>query len=183
MRGNIKTDGSVGATEAIRAAAVPFTFDFARVKSYDGETSTGYLQEIMLDLESLAGRDVLLVEDVVDTGTTMAMLLPKIQKVAASVKVVSLLEKRTAKSNGLRAHYVGFSIPDHFVVGYNLDFDGAFRELDHVCIINRAGVAKFRGYLSSLSTKLEPAGTAAEEAESKTGEAKGAATGGGGTEL
>lgn len=110
------------------------------------------VKEIMLDLDSLSGRDVLLVEDVVDTGTTMAMLLPKIQAVARSVKVVSLLEKRTAKSNGLRAHYVGFSIPDHFVVGYNLDFDGAFRELEHVCIINRAGIEKFRHYLTNLTT-------------------------------
>jgi len=121
----------------------------------------------MLDLKSLAGRDVLLVEDVVDTGTTMALLLPKIQAVARSVRIVSLLEKRTSKSNGLRAHYVGFSIPDHFVVGYNLDFDGAFRELEHVCIINSAGIGKFRHYLKNLSSG------------GKTGAE--AATGGGGT--
>lgn len=71
-----------------------------------------------IDLKTITGRDVILVEDIIDTGTTMSALVPLLAEYApASVRVASLLEKRTAKSCGFKADYVGFSIPDAFVSG------------------------------------------------------------------
>lgn len=99
---------------------LPFTLDFIRVKSYEGTESTGKVNIIGIDLKTLAGRDVVIVEDIVDTGHTMAALLPYLMSQStppASVKVCTLLEKRTPRSNGFKAHYVGFSVPDSFVVG------------------------------------------------------------------
>jgi hypoxanthine phosphoribosyltransferase len=101
-----------------------------------------------INLATLAGRDVILVEDIVDTGTTMSKLIPYLlsnkDAVPRSVKVAALLEKRTPRSCGFRADYVGFSIPDSFVVGYNMDYNEAFRELPHLCIINGAGIDFFK---------------------------------------
>jgi hypothetical protein len=74
-----------------------------------------------IDLKTIRGRVVILVEDIVDTGTTMARLVPMLHEHGpASVRVAALLEKRTVKSCGFKADYVGFSIPDAFVVGYNM---------------------------------------------------------------
>jgi hypoxanthine phosphoribosyltransferase len=178
---------------------LPFTVDYVRVKSYEGTESSGtgeHCTEARLvarsavktlsvfavkisgiDLKTLAGRDLILVEDIVDTGMlhrcrlavahmkrpahtsalaghTMAKLIPHLMELGLprSVKVASLLEKRTARSCGFRAHYVGFSIPDAFVIGYNMDYNEAFRELPHLCVINAAGIDFFRKHsvLASL---------------------------------
>ena len=61
-----------------------------------------------------------------------------------AAQVATLLEKRTARSCGFKAHYVGFSVPDSFVIGYNMDYNEAFRELPHVCIINKTGIERFK---------------------------------------
>mmetsp|Transcript_10421 Transcript_10421/g.31300 ORF Transcript_10421/g.31300 Transcript_10421/m.31300 type:complete len:234 (-) Transcript_10421:2319-3020(-) len=105
--------------------AIPFTFDFIRAKSYAGTESTGAVEIGDFKPESWAGRHVVLCEDLVDTGTTLAALLPHIleRTSPASLEVACLLEKRTPRSNGFKADYVGFSIPDHFVVGYCLDYN------------------------------------------------------------
>ena len=123
---------------------IPFTFDFIRVKSYRGTGSTGQIEIIGADLKKLTGEHLVLVEDIVDTGTTMTQLIPVLEKQQpASLKVASLLEKRTSRSCGYKADFVGFSIPDEFVVGYCLDYNEAFRDLNHICIINDTGVAAF----------------------------------------
>lgn len=123
---------------------VPFTFDFIRVKSYDGTKSTGNVQVSGADLTKFRGKNLLLVEDIIDTGRTMAKLVPMLQEYApASVRVASLLEKRNPESCGFKADFVGFNIPDKFVVGYCLDYDEIFRDLDHICIINDKGIAKY----------------------------------------
>lgn len=98
-----------------------------------------------VSLESLEGRDVILVEDIIDTGATMMALVPTLS-MAKSVRVASLLEKRTHRSCGFKADYVGFTIPDAFVVGYNLDYNEAFRELPHLCVINGEGIEKFKDF-------------------------------------
>merc|ERR1711916_251082 len=97
------------------------------------------------DLQDLAGKKVLLVEDIIDSGLAMAALTQEIQAQAepTSIEVVSLLLKRTERSNGFLPHYAGFSIPDKFIVGYALDLNENFRDLDHICIISEAGIAKF----------------------------------------
>ncbi len=98
-----------------------------------------------VDLEGLKGRHVILVEDIVDTGLSMSRLVPALERYKPlSVKVCTLLEKRTARSCGFKAEYVGFSVPDHFVIGYNMDYNEAFRELPHVCVINDHGIAKYK---------------------------------------
>ena len=61
-----------------------------------------------------------------------------------SVRVASLLEKRTSRSCGFKAEYVGFSVPDAFVVGYNMDYNEAYRDMPHLCVINQAGIEFFR---------------------------------------
>jgi hypoxanthine phosphoribosyltransferase len=129
-----------------RSAHIPFTFDFVRVKSYSGTESTGTVQISGVDLASLAGRHVIFVEDIIDTGLTMTQLLKFMheQVAPASVRVASLLEKRTVKSCGYQADYVGFSIFDAFVVGFCLDYNEVFRDLPHIAVINANGIEKYR---------------------------------------
>ena len=124
---------------------VHLSLHFVRVKSYEGTESTGNVRISGIDLQDLAGKKVLLVEDIIDSGLTMAALTQEIQAQAepTSIEVVSLLLKRTERSNGFLPHYAGFSIPDKFIVGYALDLNENFRDLDHICIISEAGIAKF----------------------------------------
>ena len=101
----------------------PLTFDFIRVKSYTGTESNGAegtkIETIGIDLKKIAGRHILLCEDIIDTGNTMANLVPYLKTFGPkTVRVATLLQKRTPKSNGFAPDYVGFSIPDEFVVGY-----------------------------------------------------------------
>lgn len=125
-------------------AYVPFTYDFIKVKSYEGVNSTGSVQITGGDLAALEGKNVLVVEDIIDTGLTMTSLLPVLEaRGASSVRVTSLLEKRTQRSCGFKGHYVGFSIPDKFVVGYCLDFNEIFRDMNHVCVISDRGIERF----------------------------------------
>lgn len=129
------------------SSRLPFTVDYVRVKSYEGTESTGNVRISGIDVKTLEGRDVILVEDLIDTGTTMSRLIPVLlQAKPKSVKVASLLEKRTHKSCGFKADYVGFSIPDAFVIGYNMDYNEAFREMPHLCIISPAGIDHFRSH-------------------------------------
>eukprot|EP00743_Colponemidia_sp_Colp-15_P001213 GILK01001333.1.p1 GENE.GILK01001333.1~~GILK01001333.1.p1 ORF type:complete len:250 (-),score=34.66 GILK01001333.1:110-817(-) len=126
---------------------VPYEADFIRVKSYEGDHSTGEVKISGTDLAGLRGKHVLVVEDIIDTGLTMTKLVAELEKYApASVRVASLLEKRTDRSCGLYADYVGFSVPDFFVVGYCLDYNEVFRDLDHICIINERGKEKFANH-------------------------------------
>ncbi|EQC36483.1 hypothetical protein SDRG_05937 [Saprolegnia diclina VS20] len=123
---------------------VPFTFDFIKVKSYDGLQSTGNVQVSGADIAKFKGKHLLLVEDIIDTGKTMAKLVPYLSaSEPASIKVSSLLEKRNPESCGFLADFVGFSIPDKFVIGCCLDYNEIFRDLDHICVINNAGIAKW----------------------------------------
>lgn len=79
----------------------------------------------------------MIVEDIIDTGATMVHLLDRLETYSPkSVRVTSLLVKKTSKSNGYIPHYVGFAIPDAFVVGYALDYNEYFRDLDHICVIS-----------------------------------------------
>ena len=126
----------------------PLTFEFIRAKSYDGTESKGAegtkIECIGVDLKALAGRHILLCEDIVDTGNTMSMLVPYLQSFGcASVRVATLLQKRTDKSNGFKPDYTGFSIPDEFVVGYCLDYNEVYRDMSHICIMNPSGIAKW----------------------------------------
>merc|ERR1712098_374366 len=108
--------------------------------------STGEINIIGLDrLDSLAGKNVLIVEDIIDTGRTMTKLLNTLAKFCPkSVKTACLLRKRTPLSSGYIPDYVGFEIPDKSVVGYALDYNEYFRDLMHICEISQQGIQKYK---------------------------------------
>ncbi|XP_070320336.1 hypoxanthine-guanine phosphoribosyltransferase isoform X4 [Odocoileus virginianus] len=112
--------------------SIPMTVDFIRLKSYYNDQSTGEIKVIGGDdLSTLTGKNVLIVEDIIDTGKTMQTLLSLVKKHKPKmVKVASLLVKRTPRSVEYRPDFVGFEIPDKFVVGYALDYNEHFRDLN-----------------------------------------------------
>ncbi|KAJ3220115.1 hypoxanthine phosphoribosyltransferase 1 [Dinochytrium kinnereticum] len=126
--------------------SIPLSFEFIKVKSYENDQSTGNVK-ISLSEEELSafrGKDLLIVEDIVDSGQTMVALINRLRQYEpASIKVVSLLLKKTTRSNNYIPDYVGFAIPDLFVVGYALDYNEVFRDLDHICVISEVGKAKY----------------------------------------
>jgi hypoxanthine phosphoribosyltransferase len=127
--------------DLIRALTIPCTIDFVRMASYGaGSVSSGNVL-IRKDLEMpVAGRDLLIVEDIVDTGCTLSRLKEILQQRSpASMKVCVLLDKRERRKVPFEADYVGFQIPDAFVVGYGLDYNEQFRFLPDVRVVR--GVA------------------------------------------
>lgn len=126
-------------------ASVPLLVDFIRLHSYENDCSTGNIEVIGGDnLHCLQNKNVLVVEDIIDTGKTMAKMEELLaQFKPKTVKVCSLLVKRTPRSSGYRPDYAGFEIPDKFVVGYALDYNEYFRDLHHICIINDAAKDKY----------------------------------------
>ena len=133
---------------ARRGNYVPFTIDFIRVKSYEGTESSGKVHIHGCDMSKLRGKHVIFVEDIIDTGLTMTKVLEYMQQtiIPASVRIASLIEKRTTRGSGFKADYVGFSVPDSFIVGYCMDYEEAYRDLDHICVINDKGKEQFRFY-------------------------------------
>lgn len=126
--------------------SVPFSIDFVRLKSYENDMSNSEVKVVGGDdLSTLTGKAVLIVEDIIDTGKTMKKMLEIVEKYKpAQVRVVSLLVKRTPQSSGYRPDYIGFEIPDHFVVGYALDYNEYFRDLHHICVISETGKKKYQ---------------------------------------
>ena len=121
-----------------RAIQIPLTCDFMRVSSYGtGTVSSGKIR-VEFDLSHpVKGKDVLLVEDIVDTGWTLNHVLNELlKKKPASLKLAALLHKPARTRVDVPIDYLGFTIPDRFVVGYGLDFDGRYRNLPHVAVLN-----------------------------------------------
>lgn len=125
--------------------SVPMRVDFIRLKSYENDKSTGEIKVVGGDnLQSLEGKNILIVEDIIDTGNTMKKLLKIVHDHSPkSVKVCSLLIKRTTRSSGYKPDYIGFEVPDKFLVGYALDYNEYFRDLEHICVINDDGKKTF----------------------------------------
>jgi len=123
-----------------RAVDLDFEVGFMRVSSYGGGMESTGEVKVAQDLDKpIRGRHVLLVEDIVDTGLTLHKVLRLLQdREPASLKVASLLDKPSRRRVDVKADYVGFSIEDHFVVGYGLDLDGKYRNLPYVGIYNPA---------------------------------------------
>jgi hypoxanthine phosphoribosyltransferase len=123
--------------DLVRHLTVEVTVDFLGIQSYGASTTSYGEVKITKDLDvSIVGRDVLVVEDILDTGRTFHYL----QEVLlahnpASLKLVTLLDKTPRRVLPVRADYVGFEIPDVFVVGYGLDFAQKYRWLPHVCLL------------------------------------------------
>lgn len=123
--------------DLIRALDVRCRVDFVRMASYGSGCVTSGEIRIGKDLETpIEGRDVLIVEDIVDTGLTLSRLVEILRtRKPASLKVCAFLDKSGKRRVPFTADYVGFSIPDHFVVGYGLDYDEKFRFLPDVCVL------------------------------------------------
>ena len=117
-----------------RHIALPLEFDFMAVSSYGAATKTSGVVRIMKDLDhDLDGRDVLLVEDIVDSGLTLKYLLKNLAaRKPKSLEVAALLRKSGIQQVELDLRYIGFDIPNEFVVGYGLDFAEKYRNLPYV---------------------------------------------------
>ncbi|MDM7923175.1 MAG: hypoxanthine phosphoribosyltransferase [Pyrinomonadaceae bacterium] len=124
--------------DLMREIDLPLTIDFMSVSSYkDGTTSSGDV-EILKDLSNpIRDKDVLVVEDIVDTGLTLTRLLELLgSRGARSIKLASFLDKPEPRINkDLEIHYVGFTVPNKFVVGYGLDAAGRYRNLPFVGVV------------------------------------------------
>lgn len=121
----------------VKAVDLPVKLDFLMASSYgSGTVSSGNLQ-IKYDLcEDVTGRDVLLVDDIVDTGLTLKALVEEIQgRGAASVKTCCLLDKPARRKVEIEPDYIGFEIPDMFVVGYGMDYNEKYRNLPKISVL------------------------------------------------
>lgn len=133
--------GVVFLTELMRQISIPHEIDFMAISSYGvgQRESTGAVRLIM-DLErSIAGRDVIIVEDIVDSGRTMEYMLRTLwARQPASLRVCTLLSKPSRRVVDVPLDYVGFDIPDEFVLGYGLDCDEKYRNLAYVGVVKPA---------------------------------------------
>ncbi len=120
--------------DLIKEVNIPCEVAFMRVASYEGTSSSGNVKEIIGLPDQLEGRDIIIVEDIVDTGLTLTHILKTIkEKNPSSVKVSALLLKPTALQYEIdELAYIGFEIPNEFVVGYGLDYNGLGRNLNDI---------------------------------------------------
>lgn len=125
---------------------IPMRVHFIRLKSYLNDQSTEDLHIVGAeDLKFLAGKNVLVVEAIVGTGKTMKTLLKHVKAFGPKmIKVAGLLVKRIPHITPCLPDYVGFEIPNRFVVGYALDYNEYFRDLNHICVISESGKMKYK---------------------------------------
>ena len=129
--------GVVFLADLIRQVTIPHHIEFLQVSSYSGSTTSSGRVKILTDLEvSVAGRDIILVEDVVDTGTTLAYIVEVLKlRNPASLEICALLRKRIGQPSGIPVRYLGQEIPGRFVVGYGLDYRENFRHLPFIAAL------------------------------------------------
>jgi hypoxanthine phosphoribosyltransferase len=122
--------------DLVRHVDIPHTIDFVRLSSYTGSVSSGKIT-ISKDVETdIEGKAVVIVEDIIDTGESMAFLRERLQeRNPASVKVCVLIDKQERREKAVTADYVGFALKRGFIVGYGLDFDEKFRFLPEIYVI------------------------------------------------
>jgi hypoxanthine phosphoribosyltransferase len=124
-------------SDLLRAIDTRLSIEFMAISSYGSSTRTSGEVRIMKDLDvPIEGRDILVVEDIVDTGLTLSYLLANLEsRGAASVKLVALLDKFERRQKEVKIDYLGFQIPDEFVVGYGLDFAERYRNLPFIAVL------------------------------------------------
>lgn len=129
--------GSFFMCELAKRITVPVTLDFMSVSSYGGGTESSGVIKIVKDLdESLEGKDVIVVEDVIDSGRTLSHLMKLLaSRKPASLSLCTLLDKPDRRVVDVNVDYTGFKIPDEFVVGYGLDYDQLHRNLPYIGIV------------------------------------------------
>jgi len=132
------------ACDLSRAMSIPVRMDFMMASSYGNGTTTSGSVAIRLDInDDIAGKHVLLVDDIIDTGLTFARIKDLLQlRNPASIRTIAMCDKADRRQNGLEADYVGFTIPDEFVVGYGLDYAGDYRNLPYIGVLKPAVYAR-----------------------------------------
>ncbi|MDR3598560.1 hypoxanthine phosphoribosyltransferase [Clostridium sp.] len=125
------------AADLIKNISVECEIDFMAVSSYGSSTETSGVVRILKDLDSsIEGKDILLVEDIVDTGITLSYLLKYLQaRKANSIEIISLLNKPVRRKTDLDVKYIGFEVPDGFIVGYGIDYAEKYRNLPFIGIL------------------------------------------------
>ena len=123
--------------ELAKRITVPVSLDFMSVSSYGSETKSSGVVRIVKDLdEPLKGKDVIVIEDIVDSGRTLSYLLEMLRdRGPASLRLCTLLDKPERRVTDVHVDYTGFQIPDEFVVGYGLDYDQRYRNLPYIGVV------------------------------------------------
>lgn len=129
--------GSFFMCELAKRITVPVSLDFMSVSSYGADTKSSGVVKIVKDLdEPLVGKDVIVIEDIVDSGRTLSYLLDMLQdRGPQSMRLCTLLDKPDRRVVDVKVDYTGFQIPDEFVVGYGLDYDQRYRNLPFIGIV------------------------------------------------
>ena len=129
--------GVIFATDLLRKMPLDVDFDFVDVKSYSGAASTGQVKVVHDVSMDLTGRDVVIVDEIIDSGRTMQWLQNYFElKGAASVTTVALADKKAARVVDFDVDYFGLDVPDEFLVGYGMDYNNFFRNLPVIAIID-----------------------------------------------
>ncbi len=125
------------AADIFRNLTIDAEITFIRLKSYSGTSSTGAVKQIAGLSEDIEGRDVIVIEDIIDTGRTMERLLSDLkEKNPSSLKVATLLHKPEVCKADVHPDYIGFNIPPAFIIGYGLDIDGLARNLPDIWVVD-----------------------------------------------
>ena len=127
--------------ELAKRLRIPSTIDFMSVSSYGAGTVSSGQVNIKKDLdESIEGLDVIVVEDIVDTGNTLSQLIPELKKRSPkSIEIATLLDKPSRREVDIDVRYIGFEVEDKFVVGYGLDYDQNYRDLPFIGVVETDG--------------------------------------------
>jgi hypoxanthine phosphoribosyltransferase len=124
--------------DLMRTLTIPCEIDFMAISSYGAQTDSSGVVRILKDLDiNIEGRNVLVVEDIIDSGLTLSYLMRNLEaREPASLEVCALLTKPDRREIDVPVRYIGFEIPNRFVVGYGLDFDERYRNLPYVGVLN-----------------------------------------------
>lgn len=130
--------------DLVRSSPMPLHVDFMAVSSYGDDTKSSGVVRIMKDLNhAIEGRDILIVEDIIDTGLTLRYLIDNLRtRMPRSIEVCALLDKSEARTEDVEVTYKGFGCPNKFVVGYGLDYAGYFRNLPYIGVLRPEIYAK-----------------------------------------
>ena len=137
LLGTVLKGAVVYFTDLMRAIDLPCTIDFMIVSSYGSGVKTSGVVKIVKDLDTdLTGKDLLIVEDILDTGLTLSYLKDMLAaRNPASIRIATLLDKPDRRKADIKADYIGYRVPDEFVVGYGLDYDEKYRNLPYVGVL------------------------------------------------
>ena len=133
--------GFIFAADLVRLMTLPVEIEFVQLRSYSGTETTGTVVMVKDVDIAVTGRNVLVIEDIVDTGTTLAFLLERLSdRRPKTLKVCSLLDKPSRRRVSVRVDYVGMRCGDEFLIGYGLDIDGRKRELPAIYEVQTGGL-------------------------------------------